>query len=124
MRRRKRRPQEARLSRSEVFGAKRQRQLAAGVAGRPPLDVPPHDDAMWEAFTPECVLNGSRCLARMWGDGTGAQCKRRPLARAWLCRGHHQNAPHGLVNGTIPEEKLPEFLEGLERAQQRAEGVL
>ena len=115
--RRKRRRQEARFSQPQVFGMKRQRRLAAGVAGRPPVDEPPRDDTMWEAFTPTCILNGSRCLARMWGGGVGAQCRRRPLAGGWLCRGHHQNAPHGQVNGSVPEEKLPEFLEGLERAQ-------
>lgn len=50
------------------------------------------------------------CMARVWGDGWGNQCTRRP-AGGELC-GFHQGRAlvHGRVDGPVPEEKLMEMM--------------
>ena len=92
-----------------IFGHKRARTRAAAVAGRPPISEPP-DDATFLSFTPTRVLDGSRCIARLWAEGTGEQCSMRPLRGRWLCRRHANNSPHGFVNEMIPPEKVEEFM--------------
>ena len=84
------------------------RRLQVGGA-----DVPA--DA-WEDFTPSSV-NDTRCLARTWGGGRGAQCAKLPLPGRELCAQHHAELSfksvgrtRGLVTGGIPRLKLLEFV--------------
>ena len=85
------------------------RRQAAGAPNRPPISEPPHM-ADWASFTPACVLDGSRCIARLWAGGTGEQCSMAPLRGRWVCRRHAPNSPHGYVNEEIPPEKMEEFM--------------
>lgn len=50
------------------------------------------------------------CMARVWGDGHGKQCRRRP-GMGELC-GFHEGKPlaHGRVDGPVPEAKLREMM--------------
>ena len=74
--------------------------------------VPEH---VWKRFSPD-VPDKTKCYARLWAGGRGAQCNRFPISGRALC-GMHSNrgAPHGLVNGAIPYEKLQEFLRAEEK---------
>ena len=82
----------------------------------PPLPPPQPQAALAEAaqqvaerpFTPECVNDGSRCLARTWGGGKGGQCKSKPIQDG-LCKTHLHSHAHGLVTGDIPPAKLRQF---------------
>ena len=74
----------------------------------PPADVEPHN-----IFTPVCVTDGSRCLARTWNAGRGGQCAAAPErdSEAQVCARHRLPAQqaHGLVTGAIPPVKLAAF---------------
>ena len=96
-----------------------QHENRSGSAWRAPrqLQVQGQDVApdACKRFTPETV-SSERCLSRVWSNGRGAQCSRRPLAGEALCMLHHGEASnrgglrHGLVTGEIPREKLLGFL--------------
>ena len=86
---------------------------AAGVAGETSgATGAAEETARWKRFTP-MVVDGSRCLARTWGDGCGAQCARKPELGMDLCKGHAgkvgKSGWHGKVTGEIPEDKLKQF---------------
>ena len=86
-------------------------------------NVPEH---VWKRFTPP-VVDEKKCLARMWSGGRGEQCKKVPMPGRAVCGAHGKSAPHGLVTGAIPYDKLQEFLKAEESARKRAargEGVV
>ena len=70
------------------------------------------ETARWKRFTPTPV-DASKCLARTWGDGCGAQCARKPEPGMDLCKAHAEKVGksgwHGKVTGEIPEDKLKQF---------------
>ena len=100
---------EAMDARPVVFGEKRQRKQP--FPDRPALEDPPTDDPMYDAWTPTCILDGSRCIARTWAEGTGEQCVNKPLGGLWMCGRHNTfDLPHGRVNEAIPDEKADEFI--------------
>jgi|Transcript_110341 high mobility group protein B1 len=66
----------------------------------------------WKQFTPDDI-NSEKCLARLWGDGLGAQCNHAPATGSEFCTRHKSKdawKTHGRVDGPIPEKKLKEFL--------------
>jgi len=63
-------------------------------------------DVNWEEFTPVCLVDGSRCLARLWRGGAGDQCRGKPELGADFCKKHKTLHSHGSVNGEIPAAKL------------------
>ena len=80
-------------------------------------------DRVWLRFTPN-TIDQTKCLARTWGSGVGAQC-RSVLARGCdvFCKKHFTQQGtkgwHGRVDGAIPEAKLKEF-QGVARRASRA----
>ena len=82
-----------------------------------PAAAPCQDDEPFP-FTPECVLDGVRCIARVWGNGAGGQCTKSAL-RDGHCRLHLQACSHGDVNGPIPVKKLKEFQRAAKRVPAR-----
>ena len=66
----------------------------------------------WKQYTPD-VVDETRCLARTWGEGHGAQCTRPPALGNRLCKMHVKQVGgkgwHGEVDGPIPDAKLAEF---------------
>ena len=53
-------------------------------------------------FTPaDAVLDGSLCLARIWGKGAGAQCRKRPLPGKDVCKSHSGHTAHGKVRSSL-----------------------
>ena len=66
----------------------------------------------WKQYTPD-VVDKTRCLARTWGEGHGAQCTRPPALGNRLCKMHAKQVGgkgwHGEVDGPIPDAKLAEF---------------
>ena len=82
---------------------------------------PPSNEA-WIAFTP-AEVDASRCMARTWGAGRGAQCtKPRRVGQndeaLDFCSLHQAGdkwQAHGRVDGPIPEKKLAQFRKGLKR---------
>ena len=75
------------------------------------------------SFTPRDI-DHSKCMARTWGNGAGAQCANRPAeACNGLCLRHfkQQDSPgwHGRVDGPIPESKLKEFQRASNRKPPR-----
>ena len=97
------------VARAAAVGARQSSETNAGE------DVP-----RWRLFTPPAVDAG-RCLARVWKEGCGGQCTRKPQAGADLCATHTKNVGKdawlGKVTGEIPAKKLKEF----ERARKRTE---
>ena len=68
-------------------GQAKRRCVLPRIAGEIPAWVPGE-------FTPsDPILDGSKCLARVWADGYGGQCCRRPLNGQVLCKAHS----HGTV---------------------------
>ena len=75
-------------------------------AGREEEDV-----EVWRAFTPASI-DPTKCMARMWGEGRGAQCGRAPQGAGGRYCGRHSREHqrgHGDVTGGIPAPKLAEF---------------
>jgi len=63
-------------------------------------------------FTP-AVIDRSKCLARVWGNGAGAQCSMPHQESSEFCALHNKSdrwKVHGKVDGAIPEAKLKEFV--------------
>ena len=85
--------------------------LAAVVAAPADPGAAAGLEARFAQFTPVCVVDGSRCLARTWGGGQGGQCRSKPCGEDGLCKVHHRCHSHGLVPGEIPipPAKLAEF---------------
>ena len=101
---------------------------AAVVAAGPPKRqrVGPHvagQIAAWVAgeFTPDNpVLDGTKCLARVWASGVGGQCRKRPLPNSEVCKAHQRDQAHGKVNGPVPLPKLREFRKAAANAEAAA----
>lgn len=77
------------------------------------------DQQAWRAFTP-AIVDAARCLARVWGSGSGGQCRAKPKSGEVFCAMHllgDKWKVHGRVDGPIPESKLEEFLR-FRRAQE------
>ena len=84
-------------------GVPKRRRTAPAAAG---------DVAPWVAgeFTPaDAILDGTKCLARLWAGGVGGQCKKRPVPDSDLCKAHRAHQAHGKVDGPVPLAKLREF---------------
>eukprot|EP00928_Gymnodinium_smaydae_P090876 TRINITY_DN74591_c0_g1_i1.p1 TRINITY_DN74591_c0_g1~~TRINITY_DN74591_c0_g1_i1.p1 ORF type:complete len:197 (-),score=35.85 TRINITY_DN74591_c0_g1_i1:254-844(-) len=64
----------------------------------------------WLRFTPASI-DRTRCMARIWGDGNGLQCKNAPSEHNDVCNSHYGNMVHGRVDGSIPVDKLVEFMQ-------------
>ena len=66
------------LERRETFGPPRLEKLKreASTPKRavhvPPVDVTRTDQANWDQFTPVFIVDGSRCIIRIWGGGLGS----------------------------------------------------
>jgi transposase-like protein len=106
---RRRRRDEGIAAHIESFGEPLPRRRRIEVVARPPLPEPPRDDVNWQNYTPHCVIDGTRCCARLWGNGSGAQCASRPGNGIWFCARHAGPLPHGAIYETIPLIKLREF---------------
>lgn len=57
--------------------------------------------------------NNMRCLARIWGRGTGGQCTRKCLtdsngAKSEYCLQHQNTRKHGRIDETPPKDKFPQ----------------
>eukprot|EP00927_Polykrikos_kofoidii_P067304 TRINITY_DN62805_c0_g1_i1.p1 TRINITY_DN62805_c0_g1~~TRINITY_DN62805_c0_g1_i1.p1 ORF type:complete len:330 (+),score=34.06 TRINITY_DN62805_c0_g1_i1:111-1100(+) len=59
---------------------------------------------------PECDIRQQKCMARTWGSGFGAQCRRPRFHGTDLCRWHGDALPHGRIDGFVPENKAREFI--------------
>ena len=89
------------------------------VRPRRSLQAPVAKDA-WKRFTPE-TIDYTKCLARMWNKGCGAQCRQVPIPGKTLCKFHvGGQLTHGYVTGTIPFGKFQQFLRAEERSKRRA----
>lgn len=77
-----------------------------------------HARAQEQRQAPPCLsvcIDRTRCVARTWGAGMGAQCSRAPTQGQELC-GHHarqavsaRGLVHGRIDGLVPREKLGAF---------------
>ena len=86
-----------------AVNAPKRRRVGPRAAG----DVPP-----WQPgeFTPaDAIVDGTKCLARVWGNGLGGQCRKRPLPDLDVCKTHRGEQTHGKVTGPVPLAKLREF---------------
>ena len=63
-------------------------------------------EARFARFTPVCVADGPRRLARTWGGGKGGQCRSKPCGEDGLCKVHHWCRCHRLAIGETPPAKL------------------
>jgi hypothetical protein len=78
----------------------------------------------WKQFTPS-VVDGSKCTARVWGNGCGGQCHNCPTQGKSLCRMHLKQTyasaglPLGWVTGEILRRKLLEFVSARDRKEAR-----
>lgn len=71
----------------------------------------------WKQFTP-AEINSKKCMARIWGNGAGVQCRHAPEKGSEFCSSHNKNdawQTHGRVDGPIPNKKLQEFLKANKR---------
>ena len=53
--------------------------------------------------------NNELCMARIWNNGKGGQCHKRPIVGTDFC-GCHKMTAHGRVDGPIPPKKLAAFM--------------
>eukprot|EP00929_Paragymnodinium_shiwhaense_P064009 TRINITY_DN32027_c0_g1_i1.p1 TRINITY_DN32027_c0_g1~~TRINITY_DN32027_c0_g1_i1.p1 ORF type:complete len:569 (-),score=123.72 TRINITY_DN32027_c0_g1_i1:767-2437(-) len=66
---------------------------------------------------PRADFNRSRCAARTFGGGTGAQCMRQPTADSEYCSQHlreansRQGLSHGRMDGPVPPAKIAAFMD-------------
>ena len=77
------------------------------------VEDPRGGGSRWRRFTPR-VIDESLCMARLWADGLGGQCKQKPCSGSDLCTLHFKQdsagkLKHGRVDGEIPQRKLEEF---------------
>ena len=87
------------------------KRCAAAVEQQPlPPAVPVSLPSEVADFTPECVVDGRRCIARTWGGGLGGQCKSLAVSGSRHCRAHLKASAHGDVTGEIPPPKLKDFV--------------
>lgn len=80
----------------------------------PPAPVPAAPSSLdAEHFTPTCITDGTRCLARVWNEGQGGQCACPPDNGSDVDVRRRHRAPaqqsRGLVTGPIPQGKLDAF---------------
>mmetsp|Transcript_146148 Transcript_146148/g.207164 ORF Transcript_146148/g.207164 Transcript_146148/m.207164 type:complete len:241 (-) Transcript_146148:89-811(-) len=101
------------------------RRVSAKTPPSTPEKMPPTTPAKTPPATPKKIRGPivplkegvQRCHARIWAQGRGGQCNRRPCDGSKLCRIHqadaakHDGVPvHGFIDGEIPPVKLEEFL--------------
>eukprot|EP00445_Apocalathium_hangoei_P078215 CAMPEP_0204173124 /NCGR_PEP_ID=MMETSP0361-20130328/44726_1 /ASSEMBLY_ACC=CAM_ASM_000343 /TAXON_ID=268821 /ORGANISM="Scrippsiella Hangoei, Strain SHTV-5" /LENGTH=262 /DNA_ID=CAMNT_0051131353 /DNA_START=53 /DNA_END=840 /DNA_ORIENTATION=- len=86
---------------------------AARTEGSPPGRRRSGSSTVWP-FSPQ-TIDLSRCMARVWADGVGGQCKSAVVSDDSLCAIHRKKQEglaglaHGRLDGPVPENKLAEF---------------
>eukprot|EP00446_Apocalathium_sp_SHHI-4_P007497 CAMPEP_0177168746 /NCGR_PEP_ID=MMETSP0367-20130122/9223_1 /TAXON_ID=447022 ORGANISM="Scrippsiella hangoei-like, Strain SHHI-4" /NCGR_SAMPLE_ID=MMETSP0367 /ASSEMBLY_ACC=CAM_ASM_000362 /LENGTH=264 /DNA_ID=CAMNT_0018614885 /DNA_START=58 /DNA_END=849 /DNA_ORIENTATION=- len=104
------------LRTSRATAYERGRAAAAAAArteGSPPRRRRSGSSPVWP-FSPQ-TIDLSKCMARVWADGVGGQCKSAVVSDDSLCAIHRKKQEglaglaHGRLDGPVPENKLAEF---------------